>query len=78
MCVCVCVCGIFVWEWMTFFSPAINRRRIYDIINVLEALEMISKQSKNWYIWLGRTNLVATLAKLKVRQYLCNWFVNGH
>ena len=52
---------------MTFFSSAINRRRIYDIINVLEALEMISKQSKNWYIWLGRTNLVATLAKLKVR-----------
>eukprot|EP00731_Ephydatia_muelleri_P029735 Em0021g258a len=46
-------------------SLAINRRRIYDIINVLEALEMISKQSKNWYIWLGRTNLVATLAKLK-------------
>ncbi len=44
----------------------INRRRIYDIINVMEALEMISKQSKNWYLWHGRGNLLHTLAKLKV------------
>ena len=44
----------------------INRRRIYDIINVMEALEMISKQSKNWYLWHGRGNLLSTLAKLKV------------
>ena len=27
---------------------------------------MISKQSKNWYKWLGRANLLTTLAKLKV------------
>ncbi|XP_011409329.2 PREDICTED: transcription factor E2F7-like, partial [Amphimedon queenslandica] len=47
-------------------SLGINRRRIYDIINVMEALEMISKQSKNWYQWHGQSNLVATLAKLKV------------
>ncbi|XP_019853177.1 PREDICTED: uncharacterized protein LOC109582724 [Amphimedon queenslandica] len=46
-------------------SLGINRRRIYDIINVMEALEMISKQSKNWYQWHGQSNLVATLAKLK-------------
>jgi transcription factor E2F7/8 len=51
-------------------SLGINRRRIYDIINVLEALEMISKQSKNWYMWHGQCNLVTTLAKLKVQQML--------
>ena len=44
-----------------------NRRRIYDIINVMEALEMIVKQSKNWYTWLGRASLIQTLAKLRVR-----------
>lgn len=43
-----------------------NRRRIYDIINVMEALEMIVKQSKNWYTWNGRDGLLNTLAKLKV------------
>lgn len=47
-------------------SLGTNRRRIYDIINVLESLEMIIKQSKNWYMWLGRECLLVTLAKLKV------------
>ena len=47
-------------------SLGTNRRRIYDIINVLEALEMIVKQSKNWYTWLGKENLLLTLAKMRV------------
>lgn len=55
-----------VLEFVVVYPVGINRRRIYDIINVMEALEMISKQSKNWYRWLGRGELVQTLAKLKV------------
>lgn len=46
----------------------INRRRVYDIVNVLESLEMVSKQKiKNEYKWHGRDHLVQTLSRLKVR-----------
>ena len=43
----------------------INRRRIYDIINVFESLELAGKHSKNLYVWYGIEKLPVTLAKLK-------------
>ena len=50
---------------MPLVCAGINRRRIYDIINVFESLELAGKHSKNLYVWYGIEKLPVTLAKLK-------------
>lgn len=74
------LCQKFLARYPDYPNPAVNnsicldevagelsveRRRIYDIVNVLESLHMVSRLAKNKYIWHGRHKLKETFEALR-------------
>ncbi|KAM9301613.1 transcription factor E2F8 [Gastrophryne carolinensis] len=74
------LCHKFLARYPDYPNPALNnvicldevagelhveRRRIYDIVNVLESLHMVSRLAKNKYIWHGRHNFTKTFDTLR-------------
>jgi hypothetical protein len=43
----------------------VERRRIYDVVNIFESIRLVVKKGKNTYAWMGKAHLPAMLSLLQ-------------
>ena len=72
------LCLRFIQEFERQLSPdvpldvaalqlGVERRRIYDIINILESIDIVSRKAKNLYTWHGIATIPGTIRKIQAR-----------
>ena len=55
-----------ICELHIFQTSDVEKRRIYDIVNVMEALDAMSKTNKSYYKWHGLEGLPKLMDELQV------------